>query len=218
MAVVCDATGSFAVIMKYEKFGDSYDFVKRGILQLLSCCGDWSVHPMFTDDPNAAHYAADYRRLIGVCTVTDQSFVQSGRNRNAWLEAARTCQNHLLIDPDTGLPFNETGRRPTMDEYEGVNADAEFLNASELAEIAKARPYKLTLVFDQSFHRVEGGIPSITDQINGKLWWVSQQELHGLVYHTHASFLLVSMDQDAILAARRRLEEFNFPGGRLIPD
>ena len=48
--------------MNYEKFGDSYDFVKRGILQLLADCGDWIVHPMFTDDPNAEHYAAAYKR------------------------------------------------------------------------------------------------------------------------------------------------------------
>lgn len=200
--------------MNYGMFGDSYDFVKRGILQLLSCCGDWSVHPMFTDNPNAAHYAEDYRRLVGVPTVTDQSFVQSGRNRNDWLEAARTCQDHLLIDPDTGIPFNEPGRLPRAGA-----AGAEFLMANELVEIARARPDKLTLVFDQSFYRKNyRGAPCTTKQINGKLWWVAQQDLHGLVYNSHAKFLLVSMDRDVLSATRHCLEELHFPGGRLILD
>jgi hypothetical protein len=168
---------------------------------------------MFTDVPNAAHYAADYRRLIGVPTVTDQSFVQSGRNRNDWLEVARTCQDHLLIDPDTGLPFDETGRRP-VDEDDRRNTPEAILYAGELAEIVKNRPDKLTLIFDQSFHW-SGGDESILRQINGKLWWVSQQDLHGLVYDSHAKFLLVSMDRDVLLSARHRLEELDFPGGRL---
>lgn len=199
--------------MNYGKFGDSYDFVKRGILQLLSCCGDWSVHPMFTDE-DPADYVEDYRRLIGAPTVTNQSFVQYGRNRNDWLEAARTCQDHLLIDPDTGIPFNKPGRLPRA----GVAGD-KFLMANELVEIARARPDKLTLVFDQSFYRKNyRGAPCTTEQINGKLWWVRQQDLHGLVYNSHAKFLLVSMDRDVLLAARRRLEELNFPEGRLIPN
>ena len=198
--------------MNYEKFGDSYDFVKRGILQLLSCCGDWSVHPMFTDgDPEC--YAAEYRRLIGVPSVNDCSFVQSGRNRNDWLDEARTCQDHLLIDPDTGIPFNEPGKLPRAGA-----AGAEFLMANELVEIARTRPDKLTLVFDQSFYRKNfRGAPCTTEQINGKLWWFVQQDLHGLVYNSHAKFLLVSMCRDVLLAARHRMEECNFPGVRLIP-
>ena len=195
--------------MNYEKFGDSYDFVKRGILQLLKGRGGWSVHPMFTD-PDPARYAAEYRRLIGVPTVTDQSFVQSGRNRNAWLASARTCRSHLFIDPCTGLPFDKEG----LPSHEN-RLDPAFLKASELAQIARERPDELTLVFDQSFHRKKE-LP-ITDQIEQKLDWLEGQRIHGLAYHSHANFVIASMNRDVLLAARHLLEGFNFPEGRLIP-
>ena len=202
--------GRCTASMNYAKFGDSYDFVKRGILQLLAGCGRWSVHPMFTDG-NPENYAADYCHLLGVPAVTTRSFIQSGRNRNDWLAAAQNCRDHLLIDPDTGLPFDETGRRPDDER----NAPAAFLYAGELARIVRKRPDRLTLVFDQSFHW-RGGDGAIIRQLNGKLQWVAQQGLHGLAYNSHAKFLLVSTNPDVLLAARHRLEEFNFPGRRLI--
>ena len=198
--------------MNYEKFGDSYDFVKRGILQLLADCGDWFVHPMFTDDPNAEHYAAVYSRLIGVPSVNDYSFVQSRRNRHDWLAAARNCQAHLLVDPDTGLPFDEEG----SPSHQRRSPAAAFLRAGELVHIVRARPGKLTLVFDQSFHRKEG-LP-VTDQIKQKLDWLKRQGIHGLAYHSHANFVLASTDEVVLLGARHLLEELNYPEGRLILD
>ena len=198
--------------MKHAHYGDSYDFVKRGILQLLAGCGRWSVHPMFTDD-DPAHYAADYRHFLGVDAVTIQSFIQSGRDRATWLEAAQTCQCHLLIDPDTGLPFNESGRVP-RDE----NGPA-FLMPDELVRIVNARPDKLTLVFDQSFHREDPAYDQI-EQIKGKLRWLRQQRVQGLVYHSHATFFIVSLNRQVLADTRRillnQLPMENHPRDRLI--
>ena len=50
-----------------------------------------------------------------------------------------------------------------------------------------------------------------------KLEWLEDHMIHGFAYHSHATFLLVSMDQGPLLAARQILEEFNFPQGRMIP-
>lgn len=200
-------------VMHFGLFGDSYDFVKRGILQLLAGCGRWSVHPMFTDD-DPADYAADYRNFLGVDAVTIQSFIQSGQDRVAWLAAAQTCQCHLLIDPDTGLPFNESGRVPRD------NHDPEFLLPDELVRIVNARPDKLTLVFDQSFHRNRDPANDQITQIEGKLRWIRLQGIQAFVYHSHATFFLVSQDQQVLADARRillkQLPVENHPRERLI--
>ncbi len=197
--------------MNYEKFGDSYDFVKRGILQLLDDCGGWSAHPMFTDD-DPAHYASDYCQLVGVPAVETKSFQQVNRDRERWLKPAQAHPGHLLIDPDTGLPFDKKGRP----SHQGKSPAAAFLRAGELVHIVKDRPDKLTLIFDQSFHRKKE-LP-VTAQIRQKLGWLEGQRIHALVYNSHAKFLLVSMDRDVLLAARHLLEGLNIPKGRLIPD
>ena len=125
--------------MNRDKFGDSYDIVKQSILRWLSDCGTWSVHPMFTDkDPMS--YMEDYCRLLGVSAVTTKTYRQSRRAR--WIAADNHGQGHLFIDPDTGLRLD----RPRRD----LN---KYLLASELLAFAKARPKKLTLVFDQSIDR-----------------------------------------------------------------
>ena len=165
--------------MNCKHFGDSYDIVKRNLLQWLSCYGTWSVHPMFTDpkpttNPKcrrfdgqcAAGTCADadktFRRdfcgFLNVNAVACETFEESGRNRGSWLAAAKTCPNHLFIDPDTGLPFDKCGRP----SHQGRSPAAAFLRASELVEIADKRPDKLTLVFDQSFRRKKE--EPITDQ------------------------------------------------------
>ena len=195
--------------MNHEKFGDSYDFVKRGILQLLAGSGSWSVHPMFTDN-NPAHYAVAYCRFIGVPAINTQSFEQVHRNRNNWLEAAEACPDHLLLDPDTGLPFDEDGMVPRNE------LGSAFLTPGELVRIVTARPDKLTLVFDQSFHRTTETI----DQIEGKLGWLNGQGVHGLVYHSHATFFLASLNPQVLADTRRmllaQLPVGNHPADRLI--
>ena len=123
--------------------------MKRSFLEWLSPCGTWFVHPMFIDgDPKC--YAADYCRFLGVSAVTDQSFVQFRRDRSAWLTAAKVCQNHLLIDPDKGVPFDLKGKPVDRGKYPAEKS--RFLRAGELVEIAiaKGREDKLTLVYDQS--------------------------------------------------------------------
>ena len=203
--------GRRTVVMNFEHFGDSYDFVKRGVLQLLANCGGWSAHPMFTDD-DPAHYAWDYCRLVGVHAVETKSFQQVNRDRERWLKPARAHPGHLLIDPDTGLPFDKKGRP----SHQGRRPAAAFLRATELVDIAKARPDKLTLVFDQSFHRK----PGKTYQIDGKLRWLRGQCVYGLVYHSHATFFLVSLNPQVLASARHSLLEQlpveNHPKKRLI--
>ena len=191
--------------MRYEKFGDTYDFVKHSLLQRLSGCSPWSVHPMFTDD-DPAHYAADYCGFLGVPAVTIQSFVQFGGDRDAWLAATGACQDHLFLDPDTGLNFNQG--QPDIPQG--------YLMPEELVQIVEARPHKLTLVYDQSFNQ---GL-LITGQIEAKLQWLEERDIHGFALNSQGRnprFLLVSGNTGTLAYARgvlRHLE--NHPAHRLI--
>ena len=226
--------------MNCKLFGDSYDIVKRGMLQWLSPCGNWSAHPMFTDpDPtemdqpcqrfngkcreerrcgHAGTFQRDYGRFLGVQIVNDQICRRPGvpSDRKAWLSAAEHCQDHLFLDPNTGVPFDTetgcprtgpgTGNRPNK-------AYKHYLMADELATIADCRASKLTLVFDQSIN-FDG---DKTEQVEAKLRWFRHKRIYGFVYRSHAAFLLVSKDRDMLAYAKAvLLASSKIPNDRLI--
>ena len=47
--------------MRLEFFGDSYDIVKRALIQWLAPLGQWYVQPLFTDDVSP-HQATAFGR------------------------------------------------------------------------------------------------------------------------------------------------------------
>ena len=97
--------------MQRKFLGDSYDVVKRSLLNALDNSVAWMVHPMLTPGPNGEEFTgdgiADYERLIGARVVSrrlltpDEPFDSLGR-RDAFFDCARSVAN-LFIDPDTGL-------------------------------------------------------------------------------------------------------------------
>ena len=221
--------------MNCKHYGDSYDIVKRNLLKWLSCCGKWSVHPMFTDPKPTTNpkcrrfngqcaasgtcadadetFRRDFVRFLGVDAVTKDTFEGSGKNRGDSLMLAENCTNHLFVDPNTGLPFDKNG----LPSHQGRSPAAAFLRAGELVEIAKKRPDKLTLVFDQSFRRKKE--EPITDQIKAKLRWLAQKgnDVHGLAYQSHANFLLISEDPKTLSDAKSvLLDSSKLPKDRLI--
>ncbi len=222
-------------IMNCKHFGDSYDIVKRNLLQRLSPCGKWSVHPMFTDPKPKAKkqpcqrfagecartgcgdktFRRDYRRLFGVHIVNPETFDGSSRRRDAGLSAARDCQDHLFLDPDSGLPFYSSTGYPRIELKSPVAA---FLKASELVTIINDRPKnKLTLVFDQSINNDPKCAGSATEQIKARLRWFKEKGIHGFVYRSHANFLLVSKDRDILAYAKAvLLASPKIPKDRLI--
>lgn len=52
--------------MNLKHFGDSYDIVKKSLLQWLSRFGPWAAHPMFTHHVTSATAAAfsDFLGLV----------------------------------------------------------------------------------------------------------------------------------------------------------
>ena len=175
--------------MNRDKFGDSYDIVKQSLLRWLSDHGTWSVHPMFTDkDPTS--YAEAYCSFLGVSAVTTQTFFGKYHSRDCWIAAGNNCQGHLFFDPDTGLRPDRPRRYFNK-----------YLLVSELVTIARARPKKLTLVFDQSIDRRRAN----EEQVREKLNQLKCCGVHGVAYSSHANFILVSCDKDVLSCAKSTL-------------
>lgn len=189
--------------MHPSKFGDSYDIVKRSVLQWLSCCGEWSVHPMLFTKPICESFANRFAEFLGVPLVEKQS-PDKLSDRASLLEVARSTSSHLFLDPDTGLSLPPSAKTPR------------HVRADDLVEIAEARKDKLTLVFDQSIHRVKDAEPKVK-QLKKKLEWLKQNGLHGVAYCSHANFILVSKNEDVFNKAKcTLLKKSKLPDKRLI--
>ena len=193
----------FRFPMHPSKFGDSYDIVKQTLLHWLSACGTWAAHPMFTTNVSPS-FAEEFSSFLGVPLVTTVPLAgRSGRNGYFRETVVWRSTDHLFLDSDTGLALPQS------------NAGSEHLMAKELVEIANGRPGKLTLVFDQSFPR--GKDEARRRQTREKLTWLRVRSVYGLVYYSHANFVLVSSDDRVLNNAKRTLKEASrLPSCRLI--
>src|SRR5208337_569197 len=142
------------ITMKLRFFGDSYDIVKKCMLQWLSSLGEWTVHPMFTDEePVSADDADAFSRFLGARLIS-LDILSTGTDRSTYLASAQNCMSHLFLDPDTGIRMKKTnGSKGPL-----------YVFGQELVEIATSRPQLLTLVFDQSLARGKE-----REQLNAKL-------------------------------------------------
>ena len=177
--------------MNYAFFGDSYDIVKQSVMRWLADYGPWAVHPMFTDE-DPGHYAKDYCRLLDVSAVSKMSI--KGVRRPNWLAACDRWQDSLFLDPDKGLVVDKPG---------GLNN--KLLTVCELVTIAKARPQKLTLVFDQSINHDVDVAGTNEEQTNEKLLQLKSCGVYGFAYRSHANFVVASSDEDLLRCAKNTL-------------
>ena len=217
--------------MNPDKFGDSYDIVKRNIIEWLRQCGTWAIHPMFSKEfsQSSPSFAEEYGKFLdsGLLTANpvppySGEIPRLGARWNAYLAERHTYfQNarqwdrtdHLFIDPDTGLwlpTSNDAKQLP------GLRKEPQYLMAEELLDFAKARPDKLALVFDQSFSRnlVRNERRSKAED---KLAWLKKHRVYGIAYSSHANFVLVSANKDLLNDAKRTLlEQSKLPTKRLV--
>jgi hypothetical protein len=159
--------------MKPSYFGDSYDIVKRSLLQWLSPFGPWKAHPMFTE-PVSSFEAEALSSFLGVPLVSDE-VLRVGCDRRAYFQPCFRCES-LFLDPDTGIRLKPT--RP--------GKAIKYIFASELADLVNARPRQLTLVFDQALAR-----GSEHRQIREKLRHFAGVGVHGFAYTAQASFVVL---------------------------
>lgn len=186
--------------MRLKFLGDSFDIVKQSLLRWLGSCGPWSAHPMFTERFSSAE-AEVLSRLLGVPLLL-QNVLTPDTDRDAYFASARECASHLFLDPDTGLSLRTVpaDRRPA------------YLLREELVAIADLRPERLTLVFDQSLAR-----GNEREQMEGKLAALADDGLHGFAYVSHACFLLVGRDGDAVTKALEAVQhQSRLPESRFL--
>jgi len=187
--------------VKLEKFGDSYDIVKQSLLRWLAPCGPWRAHPMFTEPVDSSETTA-FSEFLGV-ELLSTAVLERATDRNAYFACAVTCPDHLFLDPNTGLRIPAARRAEAPD----------FVNGTELVTIARNRPNTLTLVFDQSIDRRH----SRHKQIEAKLSWLAKHKVYGVVYESHACFVLVSATQLLLEKALQILtKESSLPPWRFV--
>lgn len=144
--------------MHNDKFGDSYDYVKRVFLQTIAEPGAWFVHPMlFYYDGGGLDLDA-YAGLLGLSpeAILSERDGNNRRRQRADLveDAADSPHQYLFLDPDTGINRNLDARRTS-----------EHVTVAELLEITCERPGKVVLVFDHAFR--DGG--DAVDKVRAKL-------------------------------------------------
>jgi len=166
--------------MKY--FGDSYDIVKKSLLDWLSAFGPWAAHPMFTHR-TSPQGAAAFSRFLGVPLVTADVLTPLC-DRGCYFASCHSCHS-VFLDPDTGVRLRVTRRRDAP----------HYIFARELIDLVKVRPQALTLTFDQSLARGrERG------QIRVKLAHFAAHGIHAFAYVSHASFIVLG--QSGVLVRR----------------
>lgn len=186
--------------MHIRFFGDSYDIVKQSLMRWLVCFGEWSVHPMFTEQVSSSDASAfgDFlgARLLSNAALTAQT------DRSVYFSCASRCGN-LFLDPSTGLRIKQV---------RGARAP-EFLFASELISLVEKRPGHLTLVFDQSLPR-----GSARASLAEKLQHLSAHGVSAFAYESHACFIMAGRDPALVTRARAHIiAESRLPTSRLVP-
>ena len=177
-------------------FGDSYDFVKRDIIGGLAPLSEWAVHPMYFDDEPELEFPATFAHFLGIDLVEGNLF-----DRNLVAALAEDCQNHVFLDPDTGLRMvGQDGRLRAP-----AGGWGKHLSEREIANVVNApgRKAKLTLVFDQSFPNANPTARREMAQAKLQRLWENHR-IHGVSYLTHVVFTWLSHDHGTLTNATRR--------------
>jgi hypothetical protein len=101
----------------------------------------------------------------------------------------------LFLDPDTGVRSSPSAAHVSFDRLAQALGD-----------------HIIVFVFDQSFSRNT----SPREQMNQKLAEMRSRDCCGFYYNSHARFLFVSRDDDALKALESHLCGLGLPGSRLV--
>lgn len=188
--------------MNLKHFGDSYDVVKRSLLEWLADFGPWAAHPMFTH-PTSVSESEAFSRFLGVPLVST-NVLDATCDRASYFASCRPC-NSLFLDPDTGI---------RLKAFKGHRAPA-FVFGEELIALADAREHALTLTFDQSLAR--GREQDQADQIRVKLGHFAAHGVSGFAYVSHASFVVLGRSAVLVQQAHQRvLTKSALPAHRFV--
>ena len=189
--------------MRPEKFGDSYDFVKRTLIHGLAAANEWETHPMYFDPCPEQGFVERHANYLGVELVRGDITA-----RDAVVPVGAACPVHLLLDPDTGVWIGDQQPRGGWNRH---------LTVGEIGEIAAAPGRKncLTLVFDQSY--THANVDRRRELAWDKLVLLNLDGLHGAAYVSHAVFLWMSLNGDLVTEVTQGfLNQTGLPDWRLV--
>lgn len=184
--------------MRYEYFGDSYDIVKRALVDWLRPLGRWSVQPLFTDDVSPEHAAA-FARFVGA-ELIEPFRARTVTECRASLEACHSHAN-LLVDPDTGVALPQIGRR----------VPRTHLSAEVVQSLCLSNPDRVVVVFDQALRR-----EAPEQSLRSKIAWLAANQVVASAFHSHASFLVCAAKGERVKTAVQLLLEAGLPTWRII--
>jgi hypothetical protein len=185
--------------LNLKHFGDSYDLVKKSLLQWLAPFGPWAAHPMFTHNVTQTDATA-FSRLLGVPLVSNEVLTPDC-DRSTYLAACGNWRS-IFLDPDTGVRL----KKPA------ANRSIEFIFGDELVALAEDRAEGLVVTFDQSLAR-----GSEHEQVQEKLDHLFACGVDGFAYVSHASFLVLGTSSTIVQEARRQvLAASGLPPVRII--
>lgn len=186
--------------MHLKHFGDSYDLVKKLLLQWLAPFGPWGVHPMFTHEVSDAE-VAKFSRFLATPVLSTQ-VLGLDTNRGEYLSTCGDCRS-VFLDPDTGVRLHRRER----------DRATEFIFEDELRTLARARSGGLVMVFDQSLPR---GSESV--QAQAKLDHFARCDIAGFAYVSQACFLVLGASHQLADEARSHLLKVSdLPDSRILP-
>lgn len=184
--------------MRLEYFGDSYDIVKRALLQWLRPLGEWYVQPLFTDEVSAEQANAFSSFLGGGLIRPFQA--RTRKEYEAALEACKGAGN-VFLDPDTGValprPLKRVGRT--------------HLSVSAFQALCSSNPSKVIASFDQALLR-----GAAEKSLRRKIDWLSERQISAVAFRSHASFLFCSNSAARVGDVIRLLLEAGLPERRLV--
>jgi hypothetical protein len=188
--------------MRIAYFGDSYDLVKRTLLESLSDLDKWSVVPMFTERVNRQKADA-FESFLGV-PLASRTRLTPEVDRCLYFERARRA-THIFVDPNTGLKLKEISGKRAPD----------YLFASELIWLAKHQPDHLVMVFDQSLGRATAKMQRAS--LQKKLRHLQTRGVYCFAYYSHACFVVAGCSKAIVNRARScMLQKCRIPKHRLI--
>ena len=184
--------------MRLQYFGDSYDIVKRALLQWLAPLGPWYIQPLFTDDVSPQQ-AAMFARFLGARLI-DPFQARTQKEYQAALNACHGTGN-LLVDPDIGVVLPQARKV----------AKRTHLSTAGLQALCASNPGRVIMAFDQALLREDPD-----GSLRSKVVWLSERHIAAIGFRSHASFIFCSSSTDSVGGVTRLLHEAGLPDSRLV--
>lgn len=193
--------------MHISKLGDSYDFVKRVLLEIRPDGRDFLAVPMFTDNPPVPTQPVIdlYCKFLKSGTHPNLHRAPQNGQRVVWIKdiCAQRGDQNIFLDPDTGIRLKPIGGKK-MEEYVTTDEIAEILNCCD--------DKTLLICFDQSLSRGEED-----EYCREKLSALKKHKVKAVYFRSHASFLICSMNKKTLNAWKTKAIALGIPSNRFYP-